>query len=285
MKTRNSGTSVAALTLIAGLALAGCSGSVGSASVAQADAAGAPPQTFVTAPGPGTYTVPAGTKWLSVKAIGANGGGDSYDEAGGAGGIVYAYIPVTPGQVIPYYVGHGGNSFNGGDSTNFWVNTPYQVIAGGGGGGPGGGDGGGLNGAGYAGAGGALGGHPGKDGQGGAGGQGVTPGGAGSSGNGGGGGSDQTGSGPGGGGSSSYRSGIGLSAGAGGGGYGGGGGGAADSEAGLGGGGGGGSIGPSPAGQPPVVYETAGQGGNGGGNGYFAGADGSLLILSLPEAQ
>ena len=69
--------------------------------------------TTVTATGPGSYTVPAGTAWLAVNAIGGGGAGAGMTVAGcGAGGggaedTGESLFPAAPGQIIPYWVGAG----------------------------------------------------------------------------------------------------------------------------------------------------------------------------------
>ena len=78
----------------------------------QPPAAGTP-ATLSTA-GAGSYTVPAGTAWLSVQATGGGGAGSTMTAAGnggGGGGAEYAaenVFPASPSQVIPYSVGAGG---------------------------------------------------------------------------------------------------------------------------------------------------------------------------------
>jgi hypothetical protein len=72
--------------------------------------------TTVTAAGPGGYTVPSGTVYLKVEAVGGGGAGSSCTVAGvGAGGPGGEYaaelvFPASVGQVIPYSVGAGGTS-------------------------------------------------------------------------------------------------------------------------------------------------------------------------------
>ncbi|MEE7460697.1 hypothetical protein MFUR16E_04785 [Methylobacterium fujisawaense] len=83
---------------------------------------------FATA-GSGTWTVPDGVYWVYATAIGGGAGGSGATTSGptttsgggGAGETRFGWIPVTPGQVIPYVVGAGGlgvaygqNSGNGG---------------------------------------------------------------------------------------------------------------------------------------------------------------------------
>jgi hypothetical protein len=89
-------------------------------------AAGTP--TTVTATGAGTYTVPNGTVYLKVEAIGGGGAGASQTVAGvggGGGGAEYAAennFAATPATVIPYAVGAGDTAGAGastGRTTSF----------------------------------------------------------------------------------------------------------------------------------------------------------------------
>lgn len=110
-----------------------------------------------------TYTVPAGTSYLSVTVAGAAGGGNA-NAKGGNGAIMNSIISVTPGQVLYMYPGcqspwNGGgiaiactpptlistycvNHFNGGDSSDIRTSAvtptvgsgPRIIVAGGGGG-------------------------------------------------------------------------------------------------------------------------------------------------------
>jgi len=95
--------------------------------------------TFAFTGAPQTYTVPAGVTKLRVTAGGAAGGTSSVN-TGGGGGVVYATLPVTPGEVLTVYVGgkgvggatDGSNSggaggYNGGGS------SPGSYGSGGGG--------------------------------------------------------------------------------------------------------------------------------------------------------
>jgi hypothetical protein len=72
--------------------------------------------TTISAAGPGGYTVPGGTVYLKVEAIGGGGAGASETGAGlggGGAGAEYAaelVFPAAVGQVIPYSVGTGGTS-------------------------------------------------------------------------------------------------------------------------------------------------------------------------------
>jgi hypothetical protein len=78
----------------------------------QAPVPGTP--TVISAAGAGNYTVPGGTAWLSVTAIGGGGAGAGLTAAGfggGGGGAESAteqVFPCAPAQVIPYVVGAGG---------------------------------------------------------------------------------------------------------------------------------------------------------------------------------
>lgn len=61
------------------------------------------------------FKVPAGIKWLSVVALGAEGAGGGSDQgAGGRGGRVHAVIPVSPGERLAIYVGGEGSGSTGG---------------------------------------------------------------------------------------------------------------------------------------------------------------------------
>jgi hypothetical protein len=69
-----------------------------------------------------TYTVPAGTHFLRVRAVGGRGGGAYYS---GLGGRATATLPVTPGQILYVYVGGNGagganapGGFNGGGNAS-----------------------------------------------------------------------------------------------------------------------------------------------------------------------
>lgn len=83
-----------------------------SLSFQQPPTAGSP--TSITATGVGTYTVPGGTAWLKVEAVGGGGAGATETATGvggGGGGGEYAREDIfacSPGQVIPYNVGTGG---------------------------------------------------------------------------------------------------------------------------------------------------------------------------------
>lgn len=83
-----------------------------SLSFQQPPTAGTP--TTVTAAGVGNYTVPGGTAWLRVEAIGGGGAGAGETAAGvggGGGGGEYSredIFAASAGQVIPYTVGAGG---------------------------------------------------------------------------------------------------------------------------------------------------------------------------------
>lgn len=70
--------------------------------------------TTLTTAGAGTYTVPPGTAWLKVEAVGGGGAGATMTTSGnggGGGGAEYAredLFTASPSQVIPYAVGAGG---------------------------------------------------------------------------------------------------------------------------------------------------------------------------------
>lgn len=80
----------------------------------QAAAPGTP--TTLTTAGAGTYTVPSGTLYLKVEAVGGGGAGASETTTGtggGGGGAEYAaeYVfACSPADVIPYSIGAGGTS-------------------------------------------------------------------------------------------------------------------------------------------------------------------------------
>lgn len=80
----------------------------------QQPVAGTP--TTITTAGIGTYTVPSGTAWLKVEAIGGGGAGAGQTGTGvggGGGGGGYAaeqLFPASPAQVVPYNVGAGGTA-------------------------------------------------------------------------------------------------------------------------------------------------------------------------------
>jgi hypothetical protein len=246
-------------------------------------------------PGSYSWTVPDGVTTIEVVATGGGGGGGAGGYAGGNGGVVTATLSVTPGQVLPLFVGGGGAGSvagGGGGSSNVDAGAADQVIAGGGGGGGGGaggaatggnGGGSGTGSGGNGNAGNPSSGSGGSGGIGGAGGSGPGfnglpgPGGNGANGNGGPGGAggdcgpgaaggSGAGSGAGGGG------GTGCAGGGGGGGYGGGGG-AGSGPGADGGGGGGGSIGP-----PSTTYTV----GTNGGASESNGGDGSIVITTNP---
>lgn len=94
-----------------------------------------PSTTPLTTPGSGNFTVPAGVTSITVEVWGAGGAGGSTDingEAAGGGGGAYSrsVITVTPGQVIPFYVGFGSGSINAGEDT--WFASTTTLLAKGG---------------------------------------------------------------------------------------------------------------------------------------------------------
>ena len=121
----------------------------------------------------GTWTVPAGVTSVSVVCVGGGGAGQKFTGAstgGGGGGLrYYNNLTVTPGQVISYTIGRGGDSSGDGGATWFNGTTTGNatVWAGGGSSGGAGGAGGtgstigGSIGGGNGGAGGANGGRSG----------------------------------------------------------------------------------------------------------------------------
>lgn len=104
----------------------------------QAAAPGTP--TTLSGAGAGTYTVPGGTLYVKVEAIGGGGAGASETAAGvggGGGGAEYAaeYVfACLPGDVIPYSIGAGGTPGTDGQATIFGPDPSgtVQVIANGG---------------------------------------------------------------------------------------------------------------------------------------------------------
>lgn len=84
----------------------------------------------------GTWTVPAGVTKIKLQLWGGGGGGCK-DAGGGSGGYLTATIPVTPGDVLSYQNGFGGQGstntgVNGGNAT-FTAGTVTFVAEGGGG--------------------------------------------------------------------------------------------------------------------------------------------------------
>jgi hypothetical protein len=67
----------------------------------------------------GVFTVPSGVTKMTITAVGGGGGFGSIDHShwngygGGGGGGVIKTMTVTPGQVISFSVGGGGNSIGG----------------------------------------------------------------------------------------------------------------------------------------------------------------------------
>ncbi len=99
--------------------------------------------TTVTSAGPGTYTVPGGTVYLKVEAVGGGGAGATQTVAGfggGGGGGEYAredVFPAAVGTVIQYAVGSGdtaGASASAGRPTSFGPapGATLSVVANGG---------------------------------------------------------------------------------------------------------------------------------------------------------
>lgn len=102
-------------------------------------------QTTTYNSGSGNYTVPAGVSEIIVQVWGAGGGGggssinNNGGSGGGGGGYAMQVISVTPGQVIPYSVGAGGNAgaANGGNGGDGGATTFLTLTADGGKGGGG----------------------------------------------------------------------------------------------------------------------------------------------------
>ncbi len=98
--------------------------------------------TFST-PGISTYVVPAGVTSVSVNVMGAIGGLNSdefdYDDSGGKGACVRAYLAVTAGQVLTISVGGRGGVGTattggaGGSSASGYTGAPGGNFSGGGG--------------------------------------------------------------------------------------------------------------------------------------------------------
>ena len=88
----------------------------------------------ITATGAGTYTVPGGTVYLKVEAVGGGGAGATQTVSGfggGGGGAEYAaepIFPATPAAVIPYVVGAGDTA---GASASFGHPTTFGPAPGG----------------------------------------------------------------------------------------------------------------------------------------------------------
>jgi trimeric autotransporter adhesin len=76
--------------------------------------------------GAGSWTVPPGVTKIAIEAWGAGGGGSSYG-GGGGGGYCRALFTVTPGSLVNFNIGVGGN----GGGTNANNGTFTQVIVGG----------------------------------------------------------------------------------------------------------------------------------------------------------
>jgi len=106
-----------------------------------------------TTPGPGVWTVPAGTYTVRETVIGGGAGGQdavsTFSDGGGGGGGAQRVRSVVPGQQISFVVGAGGgNSQPGGTSSidgEMWATGGLNQTAGGAGGQGFGGD---INGAG-----------------------------------------------------------------------------------------------------------------------------------------
>jgi hypothetical protein len=104
----------------------------------QAPTPGTP--TTVTTTGAGNYTVPSGTAYLNVYAVGGGGPGASMTVSGNGGGGGGAessgetLFPASPTQVIPYLVAAGGTPGNNGPATYFGPGPSgtLQVVANGG---------------------------------------------------------------------------------------------------------------------------------------------------------
>jgi hypothetical protein len=99
-----------------------------------------------TAPGTGTWTVPAGVKSITVEVWGAGGGGAVSNTAAGGGGGGYArsILLVTPGDLINYEVGAGGGPGTAGGVSD-WDNGIVAADGGDAGSGGTGGAGGSSN--------------------------------------------------------------------------------------------------------------------------------------------
>lgn len=88
-------------------------------------------QQFTTS---GTFTVPAGVRFIQLLIVGGGGGGGTVGGGGGGGGgvLFIENYPVTPGANIPVAVGAGGSPASNGGYSQF----DGHHIAWGGGGGP-----------------------------------------------------------------------------------------------------------------------------------------------------
>ena len=90
--------------------------------------------TAITATGPGNYTVPANTLYVSAAVIGGGGPGATMTTSGvggGGGGAEEASEPQLPGSVtgvvIPYNIGAGGGPGTAGQATSFGP-VPGQTL-------------------------------------------------------------------------------------------------------------------------------------------------------------
>jgi hypothetical protein len=90
--------------------------------------------TTITTTGASNYTVPGGTSYLKVEAIGGGGAGASCTVTGvggGGGGAEYAQEPVFPAvaaQVIPYNVGSGGAAGSVSGTPTFFGPGPSGTL-------------------------------------------------------------------------------------------------------------------------------------------------------------
>ncbi|MFN3760140.1 MAG: PKD-like domain-containing protein [Algoriphagus aquaeductus] len=90
----------------------------------------------ISTTGSGSFTVPAGVTSITIEVWGAGGRGGSRasgnDAAAGGGGGAYSRstLTVTPGQIIPYFVGSGSTTEDPGEDS--WFQNSTTVMAKGG---------------------------------------------------------------------------------------------------------------------------------------------------------
>lgn len=93
---------------------------------------------FVTSPGTGTFTVPAGVTSIKVLLVGGGAGGGSgqtfgpgRSAGGGSGRVNSLTLTVNPGDVIDYVVGEGGAQDSNGANTILSIGAQNYVALGG----------------------------------------------------------------------------------------------------------------------------------------------------------
>jgi hypothetical protein len=107
-----------ALSCVAVATLAGCGANIGNLGVpARSGIGDATPhsETFSYTGGEQSFTVPVGVKLITVNVRGASSSKEPRCGHKGRGGLVFAQIPVTPGERLHVFVG-GEGGFNGGGS-------------------------------------------------------------------------------------------------------------------------------------------------------------------------